>query len=129
MIDRERVIDAYLNEMSWAMGGSLAEQQAARDELRAHIDDAARASELQGAGAEDALRTALVELGDPSALGRAMQSSCGAGALRRPLVQPLGALVLERHRERHLPSPRLAIALMLSVFAIMIVALAYAWPG
>ncbi len=59
MIDVTRAIDRYLNEVCWAMGGRFAEQQCARDELRAHIADALRERELAGAAPHEAVRAVL----------------------------------------------------------------------
>lgn len=126
--DRGRLIDRYLNELCWAMGGSLAEQQTARDELRAHIVDAVREAELAGAASDDALRQALEGLGPAAAVGRAWRASRTTSALRRELVQPEGALILARRRERHLPAPILMLALAGSLAAAVAAVLAYAWP-
>jgi hypothetical protein len=122
-------IDRYLNEVCWAMGGSLTQQQAARDELRPHIIDAVRERELAGAAPTDALRYALDRMGNPAALGRELRASRASGALNRPLIQPEGAIVLVAHRERHLPHPGMVAALALSTAAAVAVALAYAWPA
>jgi hypothetical protein len=126
MIDQT---DRYLNQVCWAMGGSLAEQQAARDELRAHIEDSAREMELQGVDPEEALRAAIAALGDADAVGRSMRASRGGAALGRPLLQPAGALVLARRRETHLPRPAVTLAIAASSLVAMAVALAYLWPG
>lgn len=124
----ERLLDRYLNELSWAMGGSFAEQQAVRDELRAHILDAAREHELAGMTPRDALRAALRDLGAPAALGRRMRVSRGTTPLSRPLVQPEGALVLQPRRMRHLPPLPLLLALAALAASSIGLAVAYAWP-
>jgi hypothetical protein len=122
-------IDRYLNEMSWAMGGSLSEQQAARDELRAHIEEAVREMRLSGMGDEDVLRRALGDLGEPSVVGRSMRRSRGSIALGAELAQPVGALVLERRRDVHLPGRGLLFALGASAVASAGVGIAFLWPG
>jgi len=129
MTPQERALDRYLNELSWAMGGSFAEQQAARDELRAHLLDAAREHELAGLAPDQALVAALRDLGDPSDLGRDMRASRGTAPLRRPLVQPEGALILEPRRIRHLPPLPLLLALVALAATGLGLAAAYAWPG
>ena len=121
-------VDRYLNEVCWAMGGSFAEQQAARDELRAHLRDAAREMELGGVERCDAERRALAELGDPEQVGRSMRASRGSVALRRPLAQPEGALVLERRTVRHLPPAPMSAALVLAPIAAASLALLFLWP-
>ena len=121
--------DHYLNEDGWAMGGTLAEQQAARDELRAHIEDETRELALQGIAPEDAIRRALSELGDAEVVGRSLRGSRGGASLRRPLVQPAGAMVLERRRDVHLPARGLVLALGASVVASAAVGIAFVWPG
>lgn len=122
-------IDGYLNTLCWAMGGSFAEQQAVRDELREHIDAAVRDRAMQGVPPDDALPEALRDLGDPEELGRAMRASRGTPALRRPLMQPAGAVLIGRHRERSLPDARLLLVLGASWIAATVFALIYAWPG
>lgn len=124
----DRLLDRYLNELSWAMGGSFAEQQAARDELRAHIRDAAREHELAGLTPNEALRTALHDLGDPTDVGRRMRASRGSTPLARPLVQPEGALILQPRRMRHLPPLALLLALAALAASSVGLAVAYAWP-
>lgn len=121
--------ERYLNELCWAMGGSLGEQQAARDELRAHIQDETRELELQGASRNEATRRALADLGDPETVGRSMRASLGTAPLRRPLTQPAGALVLERRRDVHLPRRAVALALAASGLTTAAIALTYLWPG
>lgn len=121
--------DRYLNEVCWAMGGSLSEQQAARDELRIHIDDAVREMQLAGVGAEVALGRALDDLGDASVVGGAMRTSRGSVALSGALAQPTGALVLERRRDVHLPGRGLLLALGASAIASAGVGVAFLWPG
>ena len=121
-------IDRYLNEVCWAMGGSLAEQQAARDELRNHIREAARELELEGVAAVDALRRALLDLGDAETVGRAMRSSRGTAALRRPLAQPIGALMLEPRRGHRVPM-RILFALFAWSALSAVAMIAYLWPG
>ena len=121
-------VDAYLNRMSWAMGGSFAEQQAARDEIRAHIREQARDLQVEGATERDALARALIELGDPEQLGRELRRSRGTKPLRRPLMQPEGALILDRTSRRHLPQAQIALAAAaLSGLALLIVML-FLWP-
>lgn len=122
-------IDRYLNEVCWAMGGTLAEQQTVRDELRAHIRDAARDAELSGTSTNDAIAAAMRDLGDATDLGHSMRSSRGSAPLQRPLVQPAGALVLERRRAYHLPRAPLALAFALAAAASVTMMLLYAWPG
>ncbi len=121
--------DRYLNEVCWAMGGSLSEQQAARDELRIHIDDAVREMQLAGVGAEVALGRALGDIGDASVVGRAMRTSRGSVALSSQLAQPVGALVLARRRDVHLPGRGLLLALGASAIASAGVGVAFLWPG
>ena len=123
-----RDIDAYLNTLCWAMGGSFAEQQAVRDELRTHIDAAVRERAMQGMREADAVRETLHDLGEPEALGRAMRASRGTPALRRPLVQPEGAVLIGHHRARALPDARLLFALGAWSIAAAAAALIYAWP-
>jgi hypothetical protein len=127
-LTQDERITRYLNELCWAMGGSFAEQQAVRDELRADIDAAVRDHELSGMGSDAALAAALRELGDPTRLGDEMKSSRGTDALRRPLVQPEGAVLLEPRHVR--PMPSLPLLLTLSVAALLAIAvvIAYAWP-
>jgi hypothetical protein len=121
-------ISAYLNEVSFVMGGSFAEQQAVRDELRAHLRDAAREHELAGMGTRDALAAAMRDLGHPAAVGRDMRSSRGTAAVRRPLAQPDGALVLEPRRVRHLPPLVVFLGLAALAASSIALAIAYAWP-
>src|SRR5689334_15997644 len=116
-------VDGYLNRMCQAMGGSFAAQQAARDELRGHLRDAARDLATAGMPAREALARALEELGDPANLGRAMRRSRGTRALRRPLTQPAGALLLSVQVHRNLPHRGLAIALAAAASAPALVAL------
>ena len=123
------MIDRYLNELCWAMGGTLAEQQAVRDELRSHIADGVREHSMSGGEALDALRRVLADFGDPTELGREMRATRSAAAQSRPLVQPDGALILVAHHERHLPHPAVIAALAASGATAVAVALAYAWPG
>ncbi len=122
-------LERYLNQLCWAMGGSLAEQQAARDELRAHIEDDVRELELRGLGRADAMGEALHHLGDPEALGRRMRASRGTPALRRPLLQPEGAVLVSGRRQRHLPAVWLSLALAAAGGAAAFVGLTYLWPG
>ncbi len=122
-------IDAYLNTLCWAMGGSLAQQQAVRDELRGHIEAAARDFELGGMATRAAIATALDDLGEPEALGRELRASRGTPALRRPLVQPAGAVLVGRAHAHALPDARLALALAASSITAALVVLIYAWPG
>jgi hypothetical protein len=121
-------VDAFLNEFSWAMGGSLAEQQAARDELRAHIREQVRELQLGGVDEDAAISEALRDLGDPARLGRSMRASVGRAPLRRPLVQPEGALILERRTERHLPSARLLFAGAALAVMALAASIVYVWP-
>jgi len=121
-------IDGYLNEVSWAMGGSFAEQQAARDELRAHIRDELRELRLAGVGEDAAIEQALHDLGDPVMLGRSMRASLGTAPLRRALVQPTGALVLARRNDRHLPPPRMLVALAAMCVMGIAASIVYVWP-
>jgi hypothetical protein len=124
----DELVDRYLNEVSWAMGGKLAEQQAARDELREHIHAEAEDLALQGVDRESAVIQALHDLGEPSELGRAMRRSLGSRALRRPLRQPEGALVFGPRRERHMPRVGVMFALMGIAATSGVVALIYVWP-
>lgn len=121
-------IDGYLNEVSWAMGGAFSEQQAARDELRAHIREHVRELQLEGVDRDAAIGQALRDLGDPSALGASLRASRGTHALRRPLAQPEGALILERRAEHHLPPPRVLLALAAFVLMSLAASLVYVWP-
>lgn len=122
-------IDAYLNEVCWAMGGSFAAQQAARDELRAHIRDAARELEFDGMTAEEALHRAIADLGAAEDVGRGLRASRGTAALRRPLVQPLGALILERAHVRRLPAAQIGLALAALLVMSAAIAGVYLWPA
>jgi hypothetical protein len=122
-------LDRYLNLVCWAMGGTLAEQQVVRDELRAHIAEEARELEMQGVTRTDAWASALRDLGDAEALGRSMRASRGTAPLKRPLVQPAGALVLERRSQLHVPRLGLLLAATASTVTAAAVALAYTWPG
>ena len=124
----ERLLDRYLNELSWAMGGSFAEQQTARDELRSHILDAAREHELAGMAPEASLRAALGDFGEPAGGGQRMRASRGTAPLSRPLAQPEGALILEARRVRHLPPLPLLLALAALAISSVGLAVAYAWP-
>lgn len=121
-------IDAYLNEFSWAMGGALAEQQAARDELRAHILEEVRELQLGGMDQRAAIGQALRNLGEPARLGRSMRTSVGRAPLRRPLLQPVGALILERRSDHHLPSARLLLAGAALAVMALAVSIVYVWP-
>jgi hypothetical protein len=122
-------LDRYLNEVCWAMGGSFSEQQAARDELRAHVRDAAREHEIAGLSPEQAIDAALRDLGDPATVGSALQSSRGSAALRRPLVQPEGALILDRRAQHHLPPPAVVAAIGCAMATVILVLLVFFWPG
>lgn len=122
-------VDGYLNQVCWAMGGSFSEQQAVRGELRSHLREAARDFVTGGMPAREALTSALHDLGDPAEVGRAMRRSRGTKPLRRPVVQPAGALLLHMDRLRNLPGLRLTLALAALVATPPLVALAYAWPG
>lgn len=122
-------VDGYLNQVCWAMGGSFSEQQAVREELRSHLRDAARDLVTSGIAARDALARALDELGDPAGVGRAMRASRGTKPLRRPIVQPAGALLWHLDKPRNLPSRRVTLALAALVATPPLVALVYAWPG
>jgi hypothetical protein len=122
-------VDGYLSEVCYLMGGSFAEQQTVRDELRAHLRDAARDGVMSGLTPADALSSALRDLGPAADLGKAMRSSRGTRPLKRPLMQPAGALRLRSQSDRHLPQLRLVIALAALVAMPAVVAVAYAWPG
>ena len=122
-------VDRYLNELCWAMAGTFSEQQAVRDEVRAHIRDQAAEFELQGVGADEAIERTLRDLGDPTEVGRSMRGSRGTVATRRHVWQPEGALRIERRHDRRLPRAGLTLALGATVALPAIVALAYAWPG
>jgi len=121
-------IDRYLNEVSWAMGGRFSEQQAARDELRAHIRDQVHDLRLAGLDEESAIEQALRELGDPGVLGRSLRSSRGTAALRRGLVQPAGALILERRSDRRMPPPGMLLALAALAATTVAATIIYVWP-
>ncbi len=127
--DHDLDVDGYLSEVCWAMGGTFAEQQAVRDELRAHLRDAAREGVMSGLTAADALASALHDLGAAAELGAALRGSRGTRPLKRPLVQPAGALRLRSQPDRHLPQLRIAVVLGALVATPAAVALAYAWPG
>lgn len=120
-------IDRYLNTVCWAMGGTLAEQQNVRDELRAHVGECIRDLELQGVATYDALRTALRDLGDPEVVGRRLRASTSRGA-RRAFAGSSGTVAVGR-RDAHVPAGRLVAALAGSGMTGMIVTLAYLWPG
>lgn len=122
-------IDGYLNEMCWAMGGSVSEQQAVRDELRDHIADAARDLEMQGVPQSDAARRAMSELGGPEPLGRALRASRRRQPVQRPLLLSDGTLVVQSRRPRHLPHPVVVLAIALSSAASSLVVLGYLWPA
>lgn len=122
------VIDQYLNEVSWAMRGSLAEQQAARDELREHIFAEMQDLELQGVDRSTALTQALSDLGHPSEVGKAMRASLRGRSLRRRLDQPEGALVFGARRDRHLPAAPVLLALAAALLTSGLVALFFVWP-
>ena len=129
-VDRDQLdVTTYLNEVCRAMGGSFAEQQAVRDELRAHLREAARDLATRGMTVRDALARALDELGEANDLGRAMRSSRGTRPLRRPLTQPAGAVLLHSEHARNLPDVRLVLALAALAATPAAVALVYAWPG
>ncbi len=122
-------IDRYLNEVCWAMGATLAESQTVRDELRAHIADAARELEMSGRQPDAALDEALAALGDAESVGRAMRGSRGTSTLRRPLVQPVGALTFGSRRAYAMPRPALLLALVAAGSMALVASLVYAWPG
>lgn len=122
-------IDRYLNEVCWAMGASLAEAQNVRDELRAHIEAGARELELTGHARDAALDEALAALGDAESVGRAMRGSRGTSPLRRPLVQPEGALAFGARRAYAMPRPALLLALAAAGAMALVASLVYAWPG
>ncbi len=124
----EHIIDRYLNEVSFEMGGSFSEQQAVRDELRAHIRENALELELGGADHDDAIIAALDDLGLPEEVGRAMRSSRGTRPLRRPLSQPEGALILERRTIRNLPPVSIAVGIIAGALTVGGLIVAYAWP-
>lgn len=122
-------IDRYLNEVCWALDAPLEQAQAVRDELRAHIEDAAREAELAGTPRDAAIDGALAALGDPSDVGRAMRESRGTAPLRKPLVQREGALVFGAHRPNAMPRPLVLLALVAAAAMSVIVGIAYAWPS
>lgn len=129
-VDRDQLdVTAYLNEVCRAMGGSFAEQQAVRDELRAHLREAARDLVMGGMTAPDALAQALDELGAARDLGHVMRASRGTRPLRRPLMQPAGAVLLHSEHARNLPDTRLVLALAAMAATPAAVALAFVWPG
>lgn len=122
-------VDDYLDDMSFAMRGTLAEQQTARDELRAHIRDAVREHEISGLSRDFAEAQALADLGDPEAIGRQLRRSRGTAPLQRPLLQPAGALILERRRNFHLPVARVTVALLALSATLVAVTIVYLWPS
>ena len=112
------------------MGGSMAQQQAARDELRAHILDAVRERELGGVASGDAVAGVLHDLGSPEDVGKRLRASRSTAALRRPLVQPEGALVIGRSAgHQHLPRRALLAALGCAAATAAAMSVLYAWPG
>ena len=121
-------IDRYLNEVSWAMGGTFSEQQAARDELRAHIREQVRELQLEGVDEARAIDRTLADLGDPTALGTSLRASRGTAPLRRAIAQPEGALILERRRDHHFPPMRVLLALAAMSLVGMATMLIYVWP-
>lgn len=125
---RQMALARYLNEICWAMGGTFAEQQALRDELRGHITEAARERELDGLSPDEALTATLRDFGPPLDLGRSMRGSRGKRPLARPLNQPAGALLLERRSVRHLPPLSVMLALSGAAVASVVFAMVYVWP-
>jgi hypothetical protein len=121
-------VDSWLAELAHAMGGTLAEQQAVRDEFRAHIREGAREHQIDGMNSEEAVRRALDDLGEPAALGRSLRDSRGMPAVRRPLSQPEGALILERRIQRRLSLTVTAAFAALAGSSLLIAAL-YLWPS
>lgn len=122
-------IDMWLDEASFALRGTLAQQQAMRDELRAHIADAAREHEMRGLSHDAAVALALADLGDAAEVGRSFRPLRRGGSLRRPLVQPEGALILDRRAVYRLPHRALAVALAGGGAMAAVVALRFIWPG
>jgi hypothetical protein len=122
-------VRAYLDEVSFTMGGSFTEQQAVRDELSAHIAAQVNDLTMQGVPAAEAAARALHELGDPRELGRALRASRRTRPLRRPLMQPEGAVAIGHRRAWHLPRAPLLTALAVGAVAYAIVLLVYLWPG
>jgi hypothetical protein len=122
-------VGAWLDEVSFAMGGSFTEQQAVRDELRAHIDAEVRELTLQGVPADDAVARALRDLGEPQQLGRALRASRGTHPLRRPLMQPAGAVAIGHRRMFRLPRASLLAAFAVAALAYGIVLAVYLWPS
>jgi hypothetical protein len=121
-------VTRYLNELCWAMGGTFSEQQAVRDELRAHIEEHASASQLAGMRRDDAVRAALRDLGAADALGRTMRSSRRTTALRRHYTQPEGTVLLE-HRSV-VDWPRVLVLVAVGGFVLMFMTLVavFLWP-
>lgn len=122
-------VDRYLNEVCWALDAPLEQAQAVRDELRAHIEDAAREAELAGTPRDGAIDAALAALGDPSDVGRALRASRGTVPLRKPLLQREGALVFGAHRPHAMPRPIVLVALGAAATMSAIIGIAYAWPS
>jgi hypothetical protein len=83
---------------------------------------------LAGLDEETAIEQALRELGDPGVLGTSLRSSRGTAALRRGLVQPAGALILERRRDRHMPPPGMLLALAAMAAMTVAATIVYVWP-
>ena len=111
------------------MGGSFAEQQAARDELQAHIRDAVAELDLQGHPRAAATAEALGALGDAQAVGRALRPSRGTSPLQRPVVQPAGAVLIERRRDYNLPHAAVLLALSASAAMFIAIIAVYLWPA
>jgi len=121
-------IDAYLNQLCWAMGGPFAEQQAVRDELRAHIEEQVREGQLAGVAEDEAVAVALRDLGHPEALGRRLRGSLGSRPLRRPIFQPDGAVMVGRPHVRHLPHLPIMLATASLALTALLIAVIYLWP-
>ena len=85
----------------WAMGGSLASSRPCATSCA--TSKPTRDFELEGMATRTAIATALDDLGEPEALGRELRASRGTPALRRPLFQPAGAVLVERAHVHALP--------------------------
>ena len=122
-------VDRYLNEVTFAMGGSFAEQQAARDELRADLDAAVRELTLQGLPPDAAIARAIVDMGEPAAVGRALRASRRTRPLRRPLLQPEGAVLIGHRRIVAARRWPLLVALGAAAAAYAVLVIVYLWPS
>jgi hypothetical protein len=122
-------VDRYLNEVTFAMGGPFAEQQAVRDELRAHIDAEVQELTLRGVSGDAAVARALADMGEPASVGRALRASRHTRPLRRPLAQPEGAVLVGHRRPLRLPRAPLLLALAAAGVAYGVLVIVYLWPS